>query len=105
LEISTEICDENLSRLYGLGLLRLTEKRSTRHSPLLAEYARGLAKEDNKILEALADALGTLSNEAIDTGLPSRFIPLRSHTQPRRHTQKRRNWNPQGILWNNYGYH
>ncbi len=47
LKISSEFCDEALTLLYGLGLLRETDSQPAIH-PLLAEYARGLSKENIK---------------------------------------------------------
>ncbi|MEP7135330.1 MAG: toll/interleukin-1 receptor domain-containing protein [Chloroflexota bacterium] len=105
LKISTEICDENLSMLYGLGLLRESENNQPAVHPLLAEYARSLSQENSKVLESLTDTLVTLSNEANKTGLPSRFIPLRAHMPILAAHAENAKLDSAGTLWNNYGYH
>ncbi|MBI4759837.1 MAG: FxSxx-COOH system tetratricopeptide repeat protein [Chloroflexota bacterium] len=105
LEISTETCDEALSTLYGLGLLKLGEADLPAIHPLLADYARGLAKEAPEILEKLADALAVLSNQANDTGLPARFVPFRSHMPITASRAEESGLQDAGALWNNYGYH
>jgi tetratricopeptide (TPR) repeat protein len=114
LKISTEICDENLSRLYGLGLLHESETQFPNSEsqiklpsihPLLAEYARGLAKENKEILEGLANVLGTLSKETIDSGLPTRFIPIHSHMPVAASYAEEVGLQNAGTLWNNYGSH
>jgi hypothetical protein len=57
LDISPQICDESLSKLYGLGLLRLTENNQVIIHPLLKEYAQRLSNADTfgsiSILRAL----------------------------------------------------
>lgn len=105
LEITSETCDEALDTLYGLGLLRRSEDDQPTIHPLLAEYARGLAKEKKEILENLADVLVTLSKEALDTGLPLSFIPLRSHIPVIASYAEEAGLQDAGALWNNYGAH
>ena len=105
LEISGEACDEALNTLYGLGLLRKSENDQPTVHPLLAEYARALAEENREILEKLADVLGTLSKQAIDTGLPFQVIPLRPHLPITASHAEEANVQDAGTLWNNYGYH
>ncbi len=104
LEISSEQCDEALTLLYGLGLLRESESQPTIH-PLLAEYARGLSKENIKILEALADTLGILSKEGIETGLPMHFDSIKPHIPILAQYAENEKLESAGALWNNYGYH
>ena len=103
-EISSEQCDEALTLLYGLGLLRESESQPTIH-PLLAEYARGLSRKNIKILEALADTLATLSGEALDTGLPTRFDSVKPHIPVLALYTENKKIESAGALWNNYGYH
>ena len=105
LEITSETCDEALDTLYGLGLLRKNEDDQPTIHPLLAEYARGLAKEKKEILESLVDVLRTLSQEAGETGLPSRFVPFRSHIPVIASHVEETDLQIAGALWNNYGYH
>lgn len=78
LEISTEICDENLARLYGLGLLRLTENSQPAIHPLLAEYARYL---DNKqvLLKYVSDNIASICYIINNSGLPTKVTPFLPH--------------------------
>ena len=97
LEIGQDQCDEALDRLTGLGLLELPDDAQdtgpTIH-PLLAEYARPSpplpspevgrgerAGEWGEGLTALAETLATMTYQALDTGLPERFQPLRPHAR------------------------
>ncbi|MDL1941800.1 tetratricopeptide repeat protein [Chloroflexi bacterium CFX2] len=105
LEISPETCDEALTLLYGLGLLTKDEGGLPAMHPLLAEYACHLAKDDKTLLETLAGAIGILSNEAIQTGLPARFTPLRGHLPVLAAHAGMASLKSAGTLWNNYGYH
>jgi len=105
MEISSDICDELLNTLFGLGLLRKGEEGLPTIHPLLAEYARGLAKENKEILESLVDELATISKEAIDTGLPARFVPLRSHMPVTASHAEQLNIEESVALWSNYGSH
>ncbi|NOH03546.1 MAG: tetratricopeptide repeat protein [Chloroflexi bacterium] len=105
LEISPETCDEALTLLYGLGLLTKDEGGLPAIHPLLAEYARHLAKEDKTLLETLADAIGTFSGEMLDTGLPAKFTPLRGHLPILAAHAEKASLKSAGTLWNNYGYH
>jgi hypothetical protein len=57
LGISTQLCDEGLSKLYGLGLLRLTENNHVSIHPLLREYARGLSTADTATSISILRAL------------------------------------------------
>ncbi|MEP0803884.1 MAG: tetratricopeptide repeat protein [Chloroflexota bacterium] len=105
LGLSTEACDEALDALYGLGLLKAGETDLPAVHPLLAAYARGLAKEQPEILEKLADTLAALASEANDTGLPARFTPLRPHMPILARHAETANLQDAGTLWSNYGYH
>jgi len=103
LEITSETCDEALDTLYGLGLLRKSEDNLPTIHPLLAEYARGLAKENRKILENLAVVLGTLSKETIETGLPILFLPLKAHIPVVAMYTENAGLLWAALLWNQYG--
>jgi tetratricopeptide (TPR) repeat protein len=105
LGLSTEACDEALDALYGLGLLKAGETDLPAVHPLFAAYARGLAKEVPEILEKLADTLAALSSEAIDTGLPARFTPLRPHMPILAGHAEDAQLEDAGTLWNNFGFH
>jgi tetratricopeptide (TPR) repeat protein len=105
LEITSDTCDEALDTLYGLGLLRKNEEDQPTIHPLLAEYARGLAKEKKEIIENLANVLGTISKEAGKTGLPSHFAPIRSHMPVTASYAEETGLQDAGTLWNNYGYY
>jgi tetratricopeptide (TPR) repeat protein len=105
LDLSSEACDEALGLLYGLGLLKEGEDHLPAIHPLLAEYARLLARETGSLLEKLADALGHLSNEALETGLPARFQLLRPHLPLLAAHAETAKLKGAGMLWNNFGYH
>jgi tetratricopeptide (TPR) repeat protein len=105
LEITSETCDEALDTLYGLGLLRKSEDDQPTIHPLLAEYARGLAKEIKEILESLAVSLNTLASEANQTDLPLHFTPIHSHMPVIASHAEEAGLQVAGNLWNNYGYH
>jgi tetratricopeptide (TPR) repeat protein len=98
-------CDTALSILYGFGLLNQNENNLPTIHPLLAEYARGLSRENIKILEALADTLATLSKEANETGLPAHFESIKPHIPVLALYAENENIKSAGMLWNNYGYH
>jgi tetratricopeptide (TPR) repeat protein len=98
-------CDTALSILYGFGLLNQNENNLPTIHPLLAEYARGLAKDNLKNLKALASTFATLSNEADETGLPTRFAPIKPHIPVLASYAENEKMEPAGALWNNYGYH
>jgi len=104
LEISSETCDEGLAVLYGLGLLRESEALPAIH-PLLAEYARTLAKANGKILEALVDTLARLSNDANNTGIPADFNFIKPHIQVLVAFAEDTKLEKAANLWNSYGYH
>lgn len=105
LNISPEACDENISILFGLGLLHKSENNLPTIHPLLAEYARSLSKENSRILESLADAFKILSAQAIDTGLPFHFIPLRTHMPVLATYAENEKLESTSVLLNNYGHH
>ena len=105
LSLSSEACDEALGLLYGLGLLKEGEDHLPAIHPLLAEYARLLARETGDLLERLANALGDLSYESLETGLPARFQPLRPHLPLLAARAEEANLGGIGRLWNNFGLH
>ena len=110
--LGEEACDEALDRLSGLGLLKWGSPHAgpTLH-PLLAEYARTAPAADvagdeaEAQLPALAGALATLTYQAIETGLPDRFAPLRPHAVAVAATAQAVELESAGALWNNLGYH
>jgi tetratricopeptide (TPR) repeat protein len=126
-DLDQDACDEALSALTGLGLL--TWPPATRSPapprngeggmnrggvvihPLLAEYARTLSSLDiekgraEEGLAALADTLATMTGEALDTGLPERFLPLRAHVRAIARWAVEAGVESAGALWNNLGYH
>ncbi len=105
LDLSSEACDEALGLLYGLGLLKEGEDHLPAIHPLLAEYARLLARETGDLLERLADALGDLAYDANETGLPARFQLLRPHLPLLAAHAEEANLKAAGRLWNSFGVH
>lgn len=104
LEISSEVCDESLYVLYGFGLLRKHDNELPAIHPLLAEYVRHLSKENNNIIvEKLALALASISNDAINSGLPIQFTPIEPHIVAFAAYAEVANSENAAVLWNNYG--
>jgi tetratricopeptide (TPR) repeat protein len=83
--LDTEGCDEAVRVLAGLGLVEVEDlEAGPVVHPLLAEYGRAVATAEGGetgMLGAVAEALGTVSYEALNTGLPARFAPLRPHVE------------------------
>jgi len=105
MDIPSDACDEALGVLYGLGLLRQSEDNLPTIHPLLAEYARGLAREKVDVLENLVIVLGKISSDANQTGLPHRFVPFRLHIPVTASHAAQAGMEGSGLLWNEYGYH
>jgi tetratricopeptide (TPR) repeat protein len=124
--IDEDACDETLLALTGLGLLtwppatplpapsRNGEGGMTSGvviHPLLAEYARTLSSLDieegeaGEGLAALAAALAAMTREALETGLPERFLPLRPHARAVASRAEEAGLEDAGALWNNLGWH
>ncbi len=91
-----------LKRLMDLGLLESAPEGPLLH-PLLAEFAQRLQGEDTGPLAALADALAALSTQALETGLPAAFVPLRPHLEACAPAAEAHGVEPAGALWNNLG--
>jgi tetratricopeptide (TPR) repeat protein len=83
--VDEDACDDSLTALMGLGLLRMDNPDAgpTIH-PLLAEYARHQETELAP-LSTLAGALARSASQANDqmdqTGSPSHFVPLLPHVR------------------------
>jgi tetratricopeptide (TPR) repeat protein len=108
-DLDQDACDEALSLLTGLGLLDLEAPADgpTVH-PLLGEYARAIeapAEATEPVLADLADALGSITREAGETGLPTRFQLLRPHVEQVAPLAEEAGLAQAGMLWNNLGYH
>jgi tetratricopeptide (TPR) repeat protein len=109
IELEAEICDDALLALTDLGLLMEdVEGRPTIH-PLLAEYARVVAKGDGKgasdLLPALTNALATLTQQVLEADPSARFAPLRPHVEVVAAAAQEAGLERAGTLWNNLGYH
>ena len=109
--LDQEACDDALSLLAGLGLLErdYTAEGLAIH-PLLAEYARMLPAELRGVdgfdpLPALAGTLARLTHQAIETGLPANFVPLRPHVEAVAPAAETARLGEAGALWNNLGSH
>jgi len=108
--LEREECDGALSVLIGSGLLEMEDAEAgPLVHPLLAEYARRVDSpgegEKPESLPALADALGTLTYQALESGLPARFAPLRPHVETATRAAQEANLEQAGMLWNNLGSH
>ena len=108
-KLDEEGCDEAVGVLAGLGLVEMedAEKGPVVH-PLLAEYARAVAAaegEEAGVLGAVAGALGKLTHQALESGLPARFAPLRPHVEAVAPAAEDVGLEMAGALWNNLGAH
>ncbi|HMV30119.1 MAG TPA: tetratricopeptide repeat protein, partial [Anaerolineales bacterium] len=100
----TDACDEAISELTGLGLL----KEGHSIHPLLAEFARGL-DEDNHLLKPFSEALANLANQTNSdedqTGNYALYTPLLPHLRVVAEYAEAAALEPAGELWNSIGYH
>ena len=104
-ELDTERCDAAVGVLAELGLVEVEDPQAgALVHPLLAEFGRSLAGA-GEALEAVAEALGTLTQEAGESGLPARFVPLRAHVEAVVPVAEEAELEDAGMLWNNLGYH
>jgi len=93
-----------IRRLDDLGLARREAQTLFLHR-LLTEFARTRDAGDAAALQALADALAALTREALETRLPSRFIPLRPHARDVAIAAEAAGLGDAGALWSNLGSH
>ncbi len=105
LEISSDTCDELLNTLFGLGLLRKGEEDLPTIHPLLAEYARGLTKENEKLQEKLVDQIAKIAKPINEYGIPSGYTPLRLHVLILASFSETASLPNAASLWANYGFH
>jgi tetratricopeptide (TPR) repeat protein len=104
-EVEEADLDRGLGRLEDLGLVTLGDKGALVH-PLLAEFARAVdEKEKGSAQPGLVSALGDLSNEALEKGLPELFKPLRPHMETAAKAAEKARLEGAGMLWNNLGSH
>ncbi|WKZ38802.1 MAG: tetratricopeptide repeat protein [Anaerolineales bacterium] len=99
-----DACDECLSDLIGLGLL----KAGPSIHPLLAQFARGLDVEDTHLRsfsEALAELATQTNNAADQAGNYTLFTPLLPHVREAAERAEPASLEPAGRLWNSLGYH
>jgi len=102
-DLDTERCDEAVGVLAGLGLVEVEDPQAgPLVHPLLGEFARALA-DAGETLPALVGALRSLAGEAIDTELPQRFTPLRSHLETVAPAAELAELEQAGSLWNALG--
>ena len=97
--------DKSLNTLENKGLVGLAEAGAVIH-PLLAEFARlqdGTAEKS--ALPGLAEALGELSYDANESGLPEQSKPLRAHMESAAGWAEQKELEQAGMLWNNLGSH
>ena len=103
-----EALGDALQQLLDYGLLTPAAEDETRLQihPLLADFARGQdAEAAESRLPPLADALVGLAYEALDTGFPARFAPLRSHVERVAEWAEKAGLDDAATLWNNLGAH
>jgi len=107
--LETEACDEALAQLVGLGLLTWPagEAGPAIH-PLLGEFGQAMDRLQPKGESALvevAEALNRLTYDALESGLPGHFAPLRAHAEVVAPAAEGAGAEAAGALWNNLGYH
>jgi tetratricopeptide (TPR) repeat protein len=104
LSIDETTCDEELTHLIGLGLV----KDNTSLHPLLAEYSQYL-DQDKALLSSLTQALVKITkdkNKEVDkSGNYSLFGPLISHLQLITEKSDRNQIPGASSLWYELGYH
>jgi tetratricopeptide (TPR) repeat protein len=104
LSIDEEICDEAITHVVGLGLM----KENISLHPLLAEYAR-LLDQDKTQLRNLAKSLKeVVKNKNIESdksGNLSIFSPLTPHLQIIAEKTEEFKIEGAAYLWNDLGYH
>jgi tetratricopeptide (TPR) repeat protein len=102
---SDQELDRTLRKLESLGLMQPAEGGHRMHT-LLGEFAR-LQDRDAKesALPALADAMVALSNQALESGLPERMVPLREHLEVVAQAAEEVEVICAGALWSNFGWH
>ncbi len=104
-EVEEARLDRGLGRLEDLGLVTLGETGAVVH-PLLAEFARAVDEEaEESALPGLVSALGDLSYEALEKGLPELFKPLRPHMETAAKAAEETRLEGAGWLWNILGNH
>ncbi|MFN8398810.1 MAG: toll/interleukin-1 receptor domain-containing protein [Anaerolineales bacterium] len=99
-----EACDEYLSELFGLGLLK---ERNLIH-PLLAEYSRGF-DADNQYLKLFNESISSLATQTNrdegQSGNYALYTPLLPHIRSIAEHAEKANFEKAGVLWNEIGYH
>ncbi|MCB9112485.1 MAG: tetratricopeptide repeat protein [Anaerolineales bacterium] len=101
---NADACDDCLSELSGLGLL----KEGISIHPLLAEYARGFDEEFKNLTsfsENLAILASQTNRDADQKGNYSLFTPILFHVRSAAEYAETAELEPAGTLWNEIGYH
>ncbi len=100
----SEVCDECIAELSGLGLLK---DGYTIH-PLMAQFARRL-DTDHAVLsqfsQSLAELANSINHEEDRTGNYALYAPLLSHVRDAAGYAENANLASSGKLWNSLGYH
>jgi len=103
LEDSVRNYELGLDRLFELGLLEPAEEGPFIH-PLMAEFARIQDKmQDESVLPNLSEALGKLSDSALESQLPGNFTPLLPHILSVAEAAQENELNSASWLWSNLG--
>jgi tetratricopeptide (TPR) repeat protein len=100
--ISTREVDKARRRLAYLGLTTPAAEGPALH-PLMSEFSQ--MEDKNATLATIADILGTVTYEALDSGLPQNFQPYRAHLEnTAKFSAKAKNENA-GLLFSHLGSH
>lgn len=107
--IDTETCQTSLSVLANAGLVEEDLIGRPIIHPLAAEYAREMAKNEDRseaVLVSLMSGLKTESRKALQTGLPADFAPMHPHilaVTSAAESESEEARTHAGALWNNLG--
>ncbi|MBZ0320170.1 MAG: tetratricopeptide repeat protein, partial [Anaerolineae bacterium] len=100
-----ESVDMALGKLDEVGLMNRKEDGLPTIHPLIAEFARLQAGEEEDTLAVLADKMARMGHKATGTGIPADFAPIRAHIERLAQQAGSASNMVATALWNSLGYH